>query len=295
MDPVCVNDPHGTARPAMQAWTGRPCARNAALRSGADGIMRAMSVHRPPRRPQLWLPLLIASQLLVALLWWWLGWAVGLPLLLASHAACLWGVLSPASRLYGPVLTRVPGEGVWLTIDDGPSDDTRALLDLLDAHDAKATFFLVGARAAARPELVREIAARGHGIGNHSQTHPQAMFWALGPARMRREILECQRTLSGITGHAPVWFRSVVGHTNPFVHAPLRDAGLARVGWNARGFDAVKADVDEVVARIDADLADGAIVLLHEGAKHGRNVAMVEGVLARMRAKGLRTVLPRAS
>lgn len=254
--------------------------------------MRAMSVHRPPRRPQLWLPLLIVSQLLIALVWWRLGWTIGLPLLLASHAVCLWGVLAPASRLYGPVLTRLPGDGVWLTIDDGPSDDTRAMLDLLDAHDAKATFFLVGDRATARPELVREIAARGHGIGNHSQTHPQAMFWALGPARMRREILDCQRTLAEITGHAPVWFRSVVGHTNPFVHAPLRAAGLARVGWNARGFDAVKADVDDVVARIDADLAPGAIVLLHEGAKHRANVAMVEGVLARMRAKGLRAVLP---
>ncbi|WP_159680868.1 polysaccharide deacetylase family protein [Luteimonas sp. 9C] len=254
--------------------------------------MRAMSVHRPPRRPQLWLPLLIASQLLIVLVGWRFGWAIGLPLLLASHALCLWGVLAPASRLYGPVLTQLPGEGVWLTIDDGPSDDTRALLDLLDAHDAKATFFLVGERAAARPALVREIAARGHGIGNHSQTHPQAMFWALGPARMRCEILDGQRTLAGITGRAPVWFRSVVGHTNPFVHAPLREAGLARVGWNARGFDAVKADVDDVVARIDADLAPGAIVLLHEGATHGGNPAMVAGVLARLRAKGLRTVLP---
>ncbi|ATD68678.1 acetyl xylan esterase [Luteimonas chenhongjianii] len=257
--------------------------------------MRAMSVHRPPRRPQLWLPVLIASQLLVALVWWRLGWTVGLPLLLASHAICLWGVLAPASRLYGPVLTRLPGKDVWLTIDDGPSDDTRALLDLLDAHDAKATFFLVGERAAARPDLVREIAARGHGIGNHSQTHPQARFWALGPARMRREVLDCQNTLRTITGRAPAWFRSVVGHTNPFVHAPLREAGLARVGWSARGFDAVKADVDAVVARIEADLAPGAIVLLHEGAKHGRNVAMVERVLARMQAKGLRATLPDAS
>ncbi|MCD9028776.1 polysaccharide deacetylase family protein [Luteimonas sp. BDR2-5] len=253
-----------------------------------------MSPHRPPRRPHLWLPLLLASQLAVVVAWWWLGWRVGLPLLLASHALCLWGVLAPGSRLFGPVLTRLPdgAQGVWLTIDDGPSDDTLPLLDLLDAHGAKATFFLVGARARARPELVREILRRGHGIGNHSQTHPQAVFWALGPARMRREILDCQRTLSGIAGQAPVWFRSVVGHSNPFVHAPLRDAGLARVGWSARGFDAVEADVDRVVSRIAADLAPGAIVLLHEGAGHGRNVGMVAGVLARIQAQGLRAVLP---
>ena len=109
---------------------------------------------------------------------------------------------------------------------------------------------------------------------------------------MRREIAACQATLTGIAGQAPIWFRSVVGHTNPFVHAPLRDAGLARVGWRARGFDAVKTDVADVVARIDADLAPGAIVLLHEGAAHGRNVAMVDGVLARMRARGLRARAP---
>ena len=256
--------------------------------------MRGMSLHRPPRRPHLWLPLLLASQLVVAVLWWRLGWQVGLPLLLASHALCLWGVLAPGSRLYGPVLTRLPGDApaVWLTIDDGPSDDTRPLLDLLDAHGARATFFLVGARARARPELVREIVRRGHGIGNHSQTHPQAVFWALGPARMRREIGACQRTLADIAGQAPVWFRSVVGHSNPFVHAPLREAGLARVGWSARGFDAVEADVGKVVSRIDAGLAPGAIVLLHEGAAHGRNVGMVAGVLAKLDERGLRAVLP---
>src|SRR3546814_7752591 len=84
---------------------------------------------------------------------------------------------------------------VWLTFDDGPSDDTPALLDLLDAHGAKATFFLVGERAAARPGLVRGIVARGHGLGNHSHGHPQAWFWALGPARMRREIMQCQEVL----------------------------------------------------------------------------------------------------
>ena len=74
--------------------------------------------------------------------------------------------LRPQSRVLSPVLSRLPTDErvVWLTIDDGPSDDTRAMLDLLDAHGARATFFLVGARAQARPELVAEIVRRGHGI-----------------------------------------------------------------------------------------------------------------------------------
>ena len=264
--------------------------------------------HRPPRRPHAWLPLLLLSQLLVAWAWWRWGWVVGLPLMLATHAVAWWGVLAPNSPLYGPVLSRLPVQGrtaapeagtgsdgneVWLTIDDGPSDDTAAVLDLLDAHGAKATFFLVGDRAATRPELVREIVRRGHGVGNHSRSHPQACFWALGPRRMRAEILDAQRQLAEATGQAPRWFRAVVGHANPFVHAPLREAGLARVAWSARGFDAVHGDVVRVVSSIERDLAPGAIVLLHEGAPHGRSVEMIGALLQRLDALGYRAVVPR--
>ncbi|TYT26195.1 polysaccharide deacetylase family protein [Luteimonas viscosa] len=250
--------------------------------------------HRPPRHPHAWLPLLLLSQLLVAWAWWRWGWPLGLPLMLASHGICLWGVLAPNVALYGPVLSRLPtaDRSVWLTIDDGPSDDTAAILDLLDAHGAKATFFLVGERAAARPGLVREIVARGHGIGNHSLTHPQARFWALGPRRMRAEIEGGQQALATITGTAPRWFRAVVGHANPFVSAPLHEAGLARVGWSARGFDALDGDVERVLGKIERDLAPGAIVLLHEGAAHGRNPGMIAQLLQRLDARGYRTVLP---
>ncbi|TDK21090.1 polysaccharide deacetylase family protein [Luteimonas aestuarii] len=253
-----------------------------------------MELHRTPRWPQAWWWLALPAHLAIAWLWWRHGWMAGLPALMALHGVLLWGTLSPNARLFGPVLSQLPpdADGVWLTIDDGPSDDTPALLDLLDAHGAKATFFLVGERAAARPALVREIAARGHGIANHSHTHPQARFWALGPSAMRREITGCQQQLQAITGAAPVWFRAVVGHANPFVSAPLRDLGLARVAWSARGYDAVDGDVQRVLGKIAADLAPGAIVLLHEGAKHGRSVEIVTGVLDRIRETGLRTLVP---
>ena len=246
------------------------------------------TLHRAPRRPHAWLALFLPSQLLVALAWWAWGWQAGLPLLMLSHLPFVAATLMPRARLYAPVLARLPaGEpAVWLTIDDGPSDDTLPILDLLDAHGAKATFFLVGERAAARPELVAEIARRGHGIGNHSHTHPQAWFWALGPRRMAREVGDAQRTLTDLTGRPPRWFRSVVGMTNPFVAAPLKRHGLARVAWSARGFDAVRDDPARVVADVERDLAPGAIILMHEGAPHGRSVEMVGLLLERLRAAG---------
>lgn len=256
------------------------------------------SFHRPPRRPHAWLWALGVSQIAVAVVWWRFGWAIGLPCMLASHMPFLWGTLRPGSSLYGPVLERLPladdDRRVWITIDDGPSSDTRALLDLLDAHDAKATFFLVGERAAQRPDDAREIARRGHGIGNHSASHPQAWFWALGPARMAREITATQDTLHALTGVRPHWFRAVVGMANPFVSAPLKAHGLARVAWNARGFDGVGTPPERTVARIERDLVPGAIVLLHEGGAAVRSVETLGLLLERMGERGYRTVLPEA-
>ena len=254
-------------------------------------------LHATPRHPHAWAAFALVLHLAVALAWWQLGWRWGLGMLMALHLAFVWGTLRPGSRLFGPVRRRFPTDRreVWLTIDDGPSDDTAAILDLLDAHAAKATFFLVGERARARPGLVRDIAARGHGIGNHSHTHPQARFWALGPRAMRREILDCQRALADITGAAPCWFRAVVGHANPFVHAPLKEAGLARLAWSARGYDAVASDPARVTARVARDLTPGAIVLLHEAAPHGRSVEAIAAVLRELDRLGYRAILPATS
>ena len=261
----------------------------------SDPVARAESpLHRLPRHVHAWPWLVLLSQALVALAWWRLGWRFGVPLLLASHALLLWGVLWPRSRLYGPALSRLPTRErvAWLTIDDGPSADTAAILDLLDAHAAKATFFLVGDRAQSRPEAVREIVRRGHTLGNHSATHPSAWFWALGPRRMEAEIERTQSILGEVAGTTPRWFRAVVGMANPFVSAPLRKLGLARVAWSARGFDAVAADPRRVVGRIERTLAPGGIVLVHEGAAHGRNVEAIALLLQRLDALGYRCVLP---
>lgn len=253
------------------------------------------TLYRVPRRPWRWVVWMSASQLLVALIWWCCGWGWGLLSLVASHALFVVPVFLPNSRFYAPVLSRVPGPAVWLTIDDGPSEETQAVLDLLDRYDAKATFFMVGARAAARPDLVREVLRRGHDLGNHSHTHPQARFWALGPSAMAAQVGDCQQVLGELAGSPPRWYRSVVGMTNPFVAAALERHRLTRVGWSARGFDGVDCDPQVVVQRIAADLQPGAIVLLHEGAAHGHNLAIIEAVLLQLLARGLQARLPQPS
>ncbi|AXK72847.1 polysaccharide deacetylase family protein [Lysobacter sp. TY2-98] len=254
----------------------------------------AVALHRVPRYPHAWWIGLMAAHVLAFALWWRYGWQYGLPLLVASHLAMVWGTLRPDSRLFGPALTRFQTDErvLWLTIDDGPSDDTPAVLDLLDAHGARATFFLVGERARRHPDHVREIARRGHGIGNHSDSHPTARFWALGPGQMRDEIHRAQATLTELSGTPPVWFRAVVGMANPFVAAPLQKLGLARVAWTARGFDGAVSDPKRVVRRVERLLAPGVIVLAHEGAKHGGNLETLALMLQRFDELGYRCVLP---
>lgn len=217
---------------------------------------------------------------------------IALILLALLHLPILWGTLSPHSAMFGPVLRRVPSQRqVWLTIDDGPSADTRAMLDLLDHHDAKATFFLVAARAQQHPQLVEAIRSRGHDIGNHSTTHPAQWFWALPPARMAAEIEQAQQTLTHLTGQPPRWFRAVAGHANPFVAPVLKRLGLSRVSWSARGYDGVSGDPQAVIRRIARNLDDGAIVLLHEGARHGRSVEILARVLELLDARGFKARL----
>lgn len=254
----------------------------------------ATPLHRPPRHPYAILGLLALSQAAVALLWWRLGWRWGLPAMVATHLTVVWATLYPRAALFCPALSRLPvvDRRVWLTIDDGPSADTLPMLDLLDRHGARATFFLVGECALSQPALVREILHRGHGIGNHSASHPDRWFWALGPRRLEREIARNQAILTDIAGRPPRWFRSVVGMTNPFVGLSLHRHGLARVAWSARGFDGVHCQPEQVLARIRRDIAPGAIVLLHEGAAHGHNIAILAQLLDWLQAQGYRSVLP---
>jgi peptidoglycan/xylan/chitin deacetylase (PgdA/CDA1 family) len=109
---------------------------------------------------------------------------------------------------------------------------------------------------------------------------------------MADEIERTQATLQRITGAVPHWFRAVVGMANPFVSAPLKRLGLARVAWSARGFDGVGAAPARVVERIARALVPGAIVLLHEAGAATRTVETLGLLLERMRADGWRTVLP---
>jgi peptidoglycan/xylan/chitin deacetylase (PgdA/CDA1 family) len=193
------------------------------------------------------------------------GWPWGLLGGTAIAATLCWAVLRPNCQWLGDVVWRRDVPEILITLDDGPDpQDTPALLDLLDQHGRKAVFFMIGEKVAAYPELAREVVRRGHEIGNHTMSHPQASFWCAGPRRTRREIEECQRVIEEVTGARPKWFRAPVGHRNFFTHPVADELGLQVMAWSSRGYDAVEKDVNKALGRIQSQLTAGDIVLLHE-------------------------------
>lgn len=217
----------------------------------------------------------------------------GLLLAFVGHMLLLYATLKPASQLLGPVVTsfQTDEKEVWLTIDDGPDEKgTSIILDLLDEYQAKATFFIIGQHAKAKPDLVLQILERGHHIGNHTMSHPESRFWCLFKGRVEREIDDCSNVIEEITGARPHSFRAPVGHKPWSLHTVLRKLDLPLIGWTARGFDGVSADSERIVRRIEKDIAPGSIILLHEG--RGTLPDTLGKILSGLSAKNYRCVLP---
>lgn len=183
---------------------------------------------------------------------------------------------------------------VWLTIDDGPDpDDTPRILELLELHGAKATFFVIGTNAGAHPALVRAICDAGHEIGYHTHTHPVGSFWCASPQRLARELDQGLAVLNklGVTVRR---FRSPVGIKNLWLASALSKRRLASVGWSARGLELTGGDADTVAARVLRRLRPGSILLLHEGPPLPAplRVNAIRRTLERLQEAGYQCVIP---
>lgn len=219
------------------------------------------------------------------------AWPWALSGLAANHVVLSTAGLLPRAGWLGPNVTRVPSpepDTLSLTFDDGPDPDiTPRVLDLLAAGPHRATFFCVGSRVTAHPDVARAIVAAGHRIENHTATHPNG-FAFRGPGGMRREVEGAQEAIAAVTGRRPIWFRAPAGIQNPFLPFVLASAGLSLVSWTRRGFDTVTPDAAAVAARlIGPGLRAGDILLLHD--RVPVSLAALPHVLDAMARAGLRS------
>jgi peptidoglycan/xylan/chitin deacetylase (PgdA/CDA1 family) len=223
-------------------------------------------------------------------------WFAALGLLLYVVLTAV-GWVFPQLEMYGDVVWRGRcGRGrVALTFDDGPHPhSTRQVLRILEQRGHRATFFVLGRKALAHPDVVREIHAAGHTLGLHGFIHDR-LYAFRPPRRVLADIQATQRAVQDACGVRPALFRPPLGHVSPRTAAGARRAGVTIVAWNVMGLDGLPAsDPDRVARRVSQRIRDGAIVLLHDGAEHDDHepaaLRALPRILEEIEARELRTV-----
>lgn len=170
----------------------------------------------------------------------------------------------------------IPDNVTALTFDDGPDAQyTRSVLDILDKHNAKATFFVTGASVKRHPEILREIVKRGHEVGIHSMTH--ARLGTLSDEQVRWEIRETKRAIDAALGkeYRSNWMRAPYGSINKGkgvseygssgsrVLAIANEEGLAIAHWTSDTNDWRRSTASQSIAQSIAR-GNGEVVLLHD-------------------------------
>jgi peptidoglycan/xylan/chitin deacetylase (PgdA/CDA1 family) len=200
------------------------------------------------------------------------------PILLAGTLATVavggtltYAALGVSSQLFGPTL--IAGGNprqAGLTYDDGPHDAaTEALLDILAAHQARATFFMIGRFVRQRPELARRVLAAGHLIGNHTETHP--WLYAKSEAVIRAELRGCNEALEDALGAPVHYFRPPHGARRPAVLRIARELGLTTVQWNIIAKDWQPIGAEGILVNVERGMERcrrrgvGSNILMHDG------------------------------
>ena len=222
--------------------------------------------------------------------------------LFAAVIACFYIILCiaasffPQSSFYLPVISRgKTGKNlVALTFDDGPADPTTwQILDLLDKYSTKATFFVSGINAVKYPEIIKEISARGHAIGNHSFHHNP--FLMLGSYHyLYQEVFRAQEVLQK-KGLNALAFRPPVGIISPKLPSVLEKLGMFCVTFSCRAGDFGNRRVKNLSSRILNKVRADDIILLHDVSPHsGKDQAVllseIEKILLGLHHQGFKVV-----
>ncbi|MBN1474187.1 MAG: polysaccharide deacetylase family protein [Syntrophaceae bacterium] len=210
---------------------------------------------------------------------------------------CVLGCFFPQTNFLFPVISRGnSGKNyVALTFDDGPSKPTtNNILNLLDKYNVKATFFVSGVNAKRYPEIIREIFARGHSIGNHSYSHSPFLMLK-GYSAIKREVTQAKEILKDM-GVKTSAFRPPVGIINPGLGKILVELDMVCVTFNRRAGDAGNFFVKSISRKILNNIKPDDIILLHDvptGNTHNDEIFLSEAekVIAGISARGL-TVVP---
>ena len=197
-----------------------------------------------------------------------------------------------SSRDRGTICGAQTTEPVFaLTFDDGPDPtNTPAVLSVLAAHNASATFFLIAERARAYPSIVEDLRSAGHEVALHGRRHID--LTAVAPWTAVATVRGGLHELRTVVGAPVRFFRPPYGTQSPFTYAAARRCGLEVVGWSASPRDFLELEPERHVAITLDDLRPGGIVLMHDGppANQARRVAVLDALLRATGGRGWRAL-----
>lgn len=175
---------------------------------------------------------------------------------------------------------------VALTFDDGPwPESTAAVLDVLNANEVRATFFVLGKQVERYPAITNRIAEEGHLLGSHSVTHRR--FSTLRPAQVRREFSRGRSLIEDASGVSTPWIRPPYGAMNAAAYHELQQLDARVVMWDVDPQDWKRPGVKKIVGRVVKKTKPGSIVLLHDGGgDRSQTIEALPHIIQRLKEKG---------
>ena len=204
-----------------------------------------------------------------------------------------YNAISPTAQLYGRTFIGLARGSrlLALTYDDGPNDPyTWHMLEVLERHGVKATFFLIGQFVLQKPDIARALVEAGHAIGSHSWDHPNLIFTSR--AEVRRQLEQTQKVVFDATGVEPKLFRPPFGWRRPASLRIVRAFGLEPIMWNVTCYDWKAKSADPIVNHAKRQIRGGDVILLHDGgyrrmgADRSRSVDASAQILAHYQRQG---------
>ena len=213
----------------------------------------------------------------------------------AVAAAAYYATYAVRSQWLGPTVWRGRTDtgAVALTFDDGPSEDTERVLDVLDEYGLRATFFMVGRQIERFPQTAQRVVAEGHEVGNHSHSHP--IFLYRTPRETRQQLERAQTVITKTTGIRPRLARPPGGVRTPAYFRAAEKLGLRTVQWDVAGFDWKPRNAKQIAHDVLRRVVPGSIILLHDGDNEGKQdrretVVALPLIIEGLRARGLHVV-----
>jgi peptidoglycan/xylan/chitin deacetylase (PgdA/CDA1 family) len=207
-------------------------------------------------------------------------------LFFAWSLVVFWGCVNINSGFFIPVICNAETDKkeIAISFDDGPAINyTKEILQILKEENVKAAFFCIGNRIAGNEDILQQVHADGHIIGNHSHSHH---FWfdMYSAKKMQEDMKQMDEELERVTRLKPKLFRPPYGVTNPNVRKAILRGGYTAVGWSVRSMDTVAKDENKLLEKINAGIQPGAVFLFHDTCKITLNV--LPGFIKEVKKRG---------